>query len=381
MPDSQNAPETFFASPERAGREKILAQLAAVSGSALIRTLVRAYGSMIAVLNANRQVLIANDGLLAALGVDDPEAVLGLRPGEAFGCVHAARGPSGCGTGRVCSDCGAAIAIVLAQDENAPAERECLMTVEKDRRFSIELNVRAVPLDEGGEKLVLLMLRNISEEKRRQALEKIFFHDIRNTLGGLKAAAEMLPTLAEREKGEYLDIIAALTGRIANEVETQEIISRIEAGTYTLRKKVVSLDEVHAHLETVFLRRSDIGRIGFELAAPPARTVFHTDFALYARVLVNMVKNAVEAAQPDGRVAARWEVTPEKVAFRVWNTGTIPENVQRRLFTRHFSTKGERGRGLGTFSMKIFGEQYLGGKIDYVTSEAEGTTFSFTVAR
>jgi len=34
------------------------------------------------------------------------------------------------------------------------------------------------------------------------------------------------------------------------------------------------------------------------------------------------------------------------------------------------------GRGLGTFSMKLFGEEFLGAKVNFKTSELEGTVFS-----
>jgi sensor histidine kinase regulating citrate/malate metabolism len=46
-----------------------------------------------------------------------------------------------------------------------------------------------------------------------------------------------------------------------------------------------------------------------------------------------------------------------------------------RIFQRNYSTKSDSGRGLGTYSMKLFGETYLGGKVDFTSSESEGTTF------
>ncbi|MBD3287645.1 sensor histidine kinase, partial [candidate division KSB1 bacterium] len=62
-------------------------------------------------------------------------------------------------------------------------------------------------------------------------------------------------------------------------------------------------------------------------------------------------------------------------SFCVWNKSAIPDDVTHRIFQRHFSTKNEPGRGLGTFSMKFFGEKCLNGKVDFTTSENEGTTF------
>jgi sensor histidine kinase regulating citrate/malate metabolism len=39
------------------------------------------------------------------------------------------------------------------------------------------------------------------------------------------------------------------------------------------------------------------------------------------------------------------------------------------------------GRGVGTYSMKLFGEDVLGGTADCSSSEREGTIFSFRLPR
>jgi sensor histidine kinase regulating citrate/malate metabolism len=45
-----------------------------------------------------------------------------------------------------------------------------------------------------------------------------------------------------------------------------------------------------------------------------------------------------------------------------------------QLFQRSFSTKGT-GRGIGTYSMKLFGEKYLEGRVDFESTRENGTTF------
>jgi len=44
------------------------------------------------------------------------------------------------------------------------------------------------------------------------------------------------------------------------------------------------------------------------------------------------------------------------------------------LFQRSFSTKGE-GRGLGTYSIKLYTERYLKGTVSFSSAEGEGTVF------
>jgi len=59
----------------------------------------------------------------------------------------------------------------------------------------------------------------------------------------------------------------------------------------------------------------------------------------------------------------------------LWCRGLDPR-VALRVFQRSFSTKAGQGRGLGTFSMKLFGENYLGGRVSFTSLQEAGTTFS-----
>jgi signal transduction histidine kinase len=58
----------------------------------------------------------------------------------------------------------------------------------------------------------------------------------------------------------------------------------------------------------------------------------------------------------------------------VHNPGTIPREAQLQIFQRSFSTKGG-GRGLGTYSMKLLTERFLGGAIRFESSPLQGTRF------
>ncbi len=72
------------------------------------------------------------------LGIDDLAKALGLRPGEALQCIHADDEPSGCGTTKFCSTCGAAIAIVSSLKHNKSVERICALSSNRifQRNFS-----------------------------------------------------------------------------------------------------------------------------------------------------------------------------------------------------------------------------------------------------
>jgi len=57
----------------------------------------------------------------------------------------------------------------------------------------------------------------------------------------------------------------------------------------------------------------------------------------------------------------------------------LADEVRLRIFQRHFTTKKGVGRGIGTFSMKFFGEQFLKGRIAFTSAPDEGTVFRLTI--
>lgn len=60
--------------------------------------------------------------------------------------------------------------------------------------------------------------------------------------------------------------------------------------------------------------------------------------------------------------------------FSVHNDTVMTESVKLQVFQRSFSPKG-KGRGIGTYSIKYFTENYLHGKVSFTSKEGEGTAF------
>jgi sensor histidine kinase regulating citrate/malate metabolism len=87
-----------------------------------------------------------------------------------------------------------------------------------------------------------------------------------------------------------------------------------------------------------------------------------------------MIRNALEAI-PEGETATLGCLDEgNEVVFRVHNPGTIPLDVQSQVFKWSFSTKG-KGRGLGTYGMRLLSERYLGGRVSFTSAQKQGTTF------
>jgi len=107
-------------------------------------------------------------------------------------------------------------------------------------------------------------------------------------------------------------------------------------------------------------------------------TAFSTDRTLVRRVLANMLKNALEAASSGETVTIGGGRRENAVVLWVHNQGLMPRTSQLQVFQRSFSTKG-KGRGLGTYSIKLLTERYLKGTASFTSTEGEGTTFQISL--
>jgi sensor histidine kinase regulating citrate/malate metabolism len=109
--------------------------------------------------------------------------------------------------------------------------------------------------------------------------------------------------------------------------------------------------------------------------------VLWTDRRLLFRILGNMLKNGLEAISPGQAVTIGCSERGDDVAFWIHNPGVMPDQVQLQMFQRSFSTKGQPGRGIGTYSMKLLGERYLGGRVEFVSRDPDGTTFTLSLPK
>ena len=107
----------------------------------------------------------------------------------------------------------------------------------------------------------------------------------------------------------------------------------------------------------------------------PGELQLNTSAALVLRVLTNMTLNALEASGEGQQVQVWCRRQGDEVVLGVWNSRTMAPAVSERVFQRHFTTKTGRGRGVGTYAMKLLGEQVLGGRVWFTTSTEDGTSF------
>lgn len=370
--------DTYFAPAERADEFTLLQEVELASENPIIDGLMNAVGGLVAILNEQRQIIALNETLLKMLGIGEASDVLGLRPGEAVGCIHAHDLPGGCGTSEYCATCGAAIAIVTSLAQNKTTEQTCALTVNRDGRpEDIYLRVRATPITFESKNLLLLFLQDITRQQQWANLEQTFYHDISNLVTALAGTSELLTYDDWNDKKELNQTVYQLSQRLLKEIEIQKALTHAELAHYRPTLTRVSVAQIINELQNVYSNHPVAENKYLNLPPEIPNLSFTTDFYMLMHVLDNMLKNAFESTPEGDEVKLRVEPGKNKITFLVRNPQQIPTDIAKRIFQRNFSTKEGMGRGLGTYSMKLFGEQFLGGTVDFTTSETGGTEFRF----
>ncbi|MBI5624076.1 MAG: histidine kinase [Elusimicrobia bacterium] len=363
---------TEFAPAERMDPEDILQQSESLSRLPLLRTLLDAMPVMVAILNSTRQIVFFNKVLSESVD-DEVGTPLGLRSGELLDCAHACEAPNGCGTTRFCRVCGV-LKASLEGLAGRPAVEEGRIGA-KDPAQSLELRVWATPFRHEGRDYVITALQDISGEKRRAALERIFFHDVLNTANVVLGATELLAEVKAEDAETFRRKALSAAKRLIVEIQSQREIIEAEKGELALKPAELSAKRFLADLVDFWAQQGLALERSLRLSEDCEDAALTTDPALLSRVLTNMIKNGLEAVPAGGAVTVSCVRDVDAVLFRVQNPGVMPESVQLKVFQRSFSTKGGSGRGLGTYGMRLLTESYLKGKVWFESSDESGTVF------
>jgi two-component system nitrogen regulation sensor histidine kinase GlnL len=213
-------------------------------------------------------------------------------------------------------------------------------------------------------------------------------HEIKNPLGGIKGAAQLLDLElpADSELRDNVRVMVKEVERVNRIVE--ELLALASPRKLALGK--VNLHQVLGDIVTLQKRAAAGRQITFQQQFDPSIPPILGDEGLLTQLFLNLVKNAVEAVESGGtvRVASRvisdysmtqkGERRSRMVAVDVGDDGPgIPKEQLENLFTPFFTTKA-KGTGLGLpICQKIVSEHR--GMIRVESEVGHGTTFTVMV--
>ena len=236
------------------------------------------------------------------------------------------------------------------------------------------------------------LFERVRERDRLAALGEMsagLAHEIRNPLGAIKGAAQLIDTDGEDPPDpEMLSIIIEEANRL-NIVVSQFL----DYARPTRRANPTATDISRVVEQTMDLIRADNPAcVHIELTLQRGLPVVQSEPEQLKQVFLNLAQNALQAMGDGGGTltvttgltdGGRRATTPDRseqsfVRIGITDTGPgIPEDVLRNIFIPFYTTK-ERGTGLGlALSLRIM--KNLGGTIEVSSRVGKGTTFSVLV--
>lgn len=220
----------------------------------------------------------------------------------------------------------------------------------------------------------------------RQRADQLAFlagvaHDIRNPLGALKLATELVrpdaPLPPEARLRQLVARIDRQIGRLDRMVHDFVDASRIESGSLELQLGDCDLRELAR--ATLDLFEPAASTHPLELRAPDAPVRVRCDPVRIEQVLANLVNNAIKYSPPGGAIGVAVAQRPDGVLVAVSDEGEgmEPDEVERIFdpFRRGSAAARVAGAGLGLFVARRIVEAH-GGTLTVDSTRGVGSTFT-----
>lgn len=323
------------------------------------------------ITNESLQIVYYNEAFINNLGLNVPKEVKGLRPGDVLGCINT-HFTNGCGTTPKCQSCSFRQSILKALESGKKVNNEVTLTHINNKMVAYQ--IQATPFTLENSRFVSISSIEITARKRKQLLESVFFHDLINLSGSLSGYLDILENFEPAEVMSHLPAIKAIADQLLDEIVSQRQVARAEDNRLEADINELSMQNFIGELQsqTSFHPSFKNRILAIEFNEPDFS--FYSDHRLISRVLLNMLKNANEATKKGNTVTLSIKKENDEIFFAVHNKEYITPEVQEHIFSYGFSTKGA-GRGLGTYGMRLLGENLLGGRVSFISTPGIGTTF------
>ncbi|MBQ0713399.1 MAG: PAS domain-containing protein [Porticoccus sp.] len=260
------------------------------------------------------------------------------------------------------------VALREAIEANHPfTQRQISLTLMDQSHITVDLT--ATPFLSATEKLLLVEMQPmdrlmrinreealISTRDTTRNLVRGLAHEIKNPLGGIRGAAQLLSEdlRSQPELLEFTDIISAETNRLCS------LVDRLLGPNTVPKFAPVNIHELLEHVAAL-AETETLGAITIERNYDPSIPELHGDRGQLIQALLNIVRNAIQSLgnsdQPTPTITLKTRIqrhvtigkTHHKVVCRIEiidNGPGIPEDIIDRIFFPMISGRAD-GSGLG----------------------------------
>ena len=259
------------------------------------------------------------------------------------------------------------------------------LTIDKSSdEFSIEDDIRILTIIAAivAQRVkIQQMIDSLVQSERLATLGKLattVAHEVRNPLGGIRGAAQLLQLESESnsEIQEYIQVIIKEVDRL-NRVVEQLLVS---GNPRTAGVKPANIDDLIDNSLSICQPELDRDNIRVEKCFNEDCPLVSVNDDGMTQVLLNLFRNAIESMEDGGvlTVQTAYNAMAQLVQISIKDTGRgIPRAVASRLFDPFYTTK-QKGTGLGLAISQQIVEEHRG-TIEIDIAESQGATFIVTL--
>ncbi len=274
--------------------------------------------------------------------------------------------------------------------ERMPALFETEMVRRDGRTVPVEIRARLRRDKEGQPIGVIATLRDISTRKaldrQRQEFLTMLTHDIKSPLAVVLGYADLLlesnGQQSEEQQEKDLRQLRDNVCTVFSLVEDYLNVSRLEDGHLSLEKGPVEINALLTHVGQQYEAEARQRSVALKFALQPDLPVLHGDALALARVVSNLVSNALKFTPRNGHVTFSSKWRNGEVVASIADTGPgIPPAEVPLLFEKYHrgtTSREVEGTGLGLFIAKALVEAH-GGHIEVQTEPDHGANFSLVL--
>jgi len=219
--------------------------------------------------------------------------------------------------------------------------------------YDDEIQYILLELNETGRLYNISLDQNlIDQQKATREMVKGLSHEIKNPLGGIMGAAQLLDrTLTDKSQAKFTKIIRKESERLL------KLINAMASPLPSVNKDMINIHEVTEHVTELFKYDADNLGVSFIKDYDPSIPQLYLDKNQIIQALINIIRNAIQAINKDGEIIIKtrpllkYTIGDTKhdlvIKIDVIDNGIgIPEKKLKEIFYPMVTTKND-GMGLG----------------------------------